>query len=167
MKEDATLYQCYYLSPLGNILIRCTDESIIQVTFTENEDAKEECNTHSLLAETVAQLKSYFDRSLQQFDLPLNPQGTSFQKQVWKDLEGIKFGKTSSYFQMSKQLGNEKAIRAVGNANGKNPVAIIIPCHRVIGSDGSLIGYSGKLWRKKWLLEHELSIITKQMQLQF
>ncbi len=167
MKEGLMLFQTYYLSPLGSLLIRCSDDAITEVTFIEKEYTLEESVIHPILNEAGIQLKAYFDGTLQQFDLPLNPEGTTFQKRVWKDLEGIKYGKTSSYLQMSRQLGNEKAIRAVGNANGKNPVAIIIPCHRVIGSYGSLVGYAGKLWRKRWLLEHELSIVSKQMELHF
>ena len=85
----------------------------------------------------------------------LNPNGTEFQKKVWRQLETIPFGKTLSYLELSKQLGDVKAIRAVANANGKNPLWIIIPCHRVIGSDGSLTGYAGGLYRKQWLLNHE------------
>ncbi|MCK5677367.1 MAG: methylated-DNA--[protein]-cysteine S-methyltransferase, partial [Flavobacteriaceae bacterium] len=89
------------------------------------------------------------------FDLKLNPQGTDFQQNVWNELQRIPYGKTTSYLDQSKKMGNVKAIRAIASANGKNPIWIIIPCHRVIGSDGSLTGYAGGLWRKKWLLEHE------------
>ncbi|RYF79998.1 MAG: methylated-DNA--[protein]-cysteine S-methyltransferase [Chitinophagaceae bacterium] len=94
--------------------------------------------------------ESYF-----QFKLPIKQAGTTFQQQVWKALQDIGPGKTISYLKLSKQLGNAKAIRAVGTANGKNNIAIIVPCHRVIGSNGSLVGYSGELWRKQWLLQHE------------
>ncbi|MDD7887207.1 methylated-DNA--[protein]-cysteine S-methyltransferase [Flavivirga sp. 57AJ16] len=107
------------------------------------------------LEDCVCQLKEYFEGKRSQFNLKLNPQGTEFQKKVWKQLEQIPYGKTLSYLELSKQLGDVKAIRAVANANGKNPLWIIVPCHRVIGSDGSLTGYAGGLHRKKWLLEHE------------
>lgn len=107
------------------------------------------------LEDCVIQLNEYFEGIRQQFNLKLNPEGTDFQKKVWKALQQIPYGKTLSYLELSKQLGAVKAIRAVANANGKNPLWIIVPCHRVIGSDGSLTGYAGGLHRKKWLLEHE------------
>jgi len=101
------------------------------------------------------QLQEYFDGERQQFDLNLNPEGTAFQKKVWEALQHIPYGKTMTYLGLSQRLGDVKAIRAVANANGKNPLWIIVPCHRVIGSDGSLTGYAGGLHRKQWLLEHE------------
>lgn len=103
----------------------------------------------------VAQLKEYFDGKRKNFDFKLNPKGTDFQQRVWQELLNIPFGKTMSYLDLSKKLGDVKAIRAVASANGKNPLWIVVPCHRVIGTDGSLTGYAGGLWRKKWLLEHE------------
>lgn len=108
-----------------------------------------------VLQECVQQLSEYFNGTRKQFDLKLNPQGTDFQKKVWNELLNVPFGKTKTYLEQSKQLGDVKAIRAVASANGKNPIWIIIPCHRIIGSDGSLTGYAGGIWRKKWLLAHE------------
>ena len=108
-----------------------------------------------VLEDAVYQLKEYFEGSRQQFDLKLNPSGTDFQKKVWEALLEIPFGKTISYLELSKKLGDVKAIRAVASANGKNPLWIVVPCHRVIGTNGDLIGYAGGLHRKKWLLEHE------------
>jgi methylated-DNA-[protein]-cysteine S-methyltransferase len=108
-----------------------------------------------VLQEAVSQLKAYFDGQRTHFDFPMNPAGTEFQQKVWKGLCEIPFGKTMSYLELAKQLGDVKAIRAVASANGKNPLWIVVPCHRVIGTDGSLTGYAGGLWRKKWLLEHE------------
>lgn len=108
-----------------------------------------------VLEDAVYQFREYFDGSRQQFDLKLNPIGTDFQKRVWDALLKIPFGKTISYLDLSKQLGDVKAIRAVASANGKNPLWIVVPCHRVIGSNGDLTGYAGGLHRKKWLLEHE------------
>ncbi|WP_318343268.1 methylated-DNA--[protein]-cysteine S-methyltransferase [Flagellimonas baculiformis] len=108
-----------------------------------------------VLEDAVYQLKEYFEGSRQQFDLKLNPSGTDFQKKVWEALLEIPFGKTVSYLELSKKLGDVKAIRAVASANGKNPLWIVVPCHRVIGTNGDLIGYAGGLHRKKWLLEHE------------
>lgn len=107
------------------------------------------------LKECVAQLKEYFDGNRNHFDFKINPQGTEFQQKVWQELLNIPFGKTMSYLDLSKKLGDVKAIRAVASANGRNPLWIVVPCHRVIGTDGSLTGYAGGLWRKKWLLEHE------------
>nr|WP_117883723.1 methylated-DNA--[protein]-cysteine S-methyltransferase [Aureibaculum luteum] len=107
------------------------------------------------LQDCVQQLDEYFLKKRNSFSLKLNPQGTEFQKQVWQSLQQIPYGTTRSYQKQSEALGDVKAIRAVASANGKNPLWIVIPCHRVIGSDGSLTGYAGGLWRKRWLLEHE------------
>jgi methylated-DNA-[protein]-cysteine S-methyltransferase len=107
------------------------------------------------LQEAVSQLNDYFEGNRTEFTFKLNPKGTEFQQKVWQELHNIPFGKTISYLDLSKKLGDVKAIRAVASANGKNPLWIVIPCHRVIGTDGSLTGYAGGLWRKKWLLEHE------------
>lgn len=108
-----------------------------------------------VLEDAVYQLKEYFEGSRKQFDLKLNPSGTDFQKKVWEALLEIPFGKTTSYLELSKKLGDVKAIRAAASANGKNPLWIVVPCHRVIGTNGDLTGYAGGLHRKKWLLEHE------------
>ena len=107
------------------------------------------------LKDAVTQLNEYFEGKRQNFDFKINPKGTDFQQKVWQELLNIPFGKTMSYLDLSKKLGDVKAIRAVASANGKNPLWIVVPCHRVIGTDGSLTGYAGGLWRKKWLLEHE------------
>jgi methylated-DNA-[protein]-cysteine S-methyltransferase len=107
------------------------------------------------LQDAVTQLNAYFKGTRTDFDFVLNPKGTAFQQKVWKLLLDIPYGKTRTYLQQSKILGNIEAIRAVASANGKNPLWIVVPCHRVIGTDGSLTGYAGGLWRKKWLLEHE------------
>ena len=103
----------------------------------------------------MLQLQEYFDGLRTEFSFKTAPDGTEFQKRVWQQLQKIPFGKTLSYLEFAKELGDVKAIRAVASANGKNPLWIVVPCHRVIGTDGSLTGYAGGLWRKKWLLEHE------------
>ncbi|UII77489.1 methylated-DNA--[protein]-cysteine S-methyltransferase [Flagellimonas sp. HMM57] len=108
-----------------------------------------------VLEDVVYQFKEYFEGTRKQFDLKLNPTGTDFQKKVWEALQQIPYGKTVSYLELSKTLGDTKAIRAVAAANGKNPLWIVVPCHRVIGSNGDLVGYAGGLHRKRWLLEHE------------
>lgn len=145
---------CIIKSPLGFTKIVGDNDGIAQVTVLNSEE-KETDIIPAELEDCVIQLKEYFEGSRIKFDLNLNPQGTEFQKLIWTLLEEIPHGRTMSYLQLSKRLGNVKAIRAVANANGKNPLWIIVPCHRVIGSDGSLTGYAGGLHRKQWLLEHE------------
>ena len=146
--------ECIIKSPLGYTKIVGDEEGVSSVVVLNSEE-KETDIIPVELEDCVIQLNEYFagDRTL--FDLKLNPEGTTFQKQVWNALQTIPYGKTLSYLELSKQLGDVKAIRAVANANGKNPLWIIVPCHRVIGSDGSLTGYAGGLHRKQWLLEHE------------
>ena len=160
------LYTAYYLSPLGPLRIQCTDKHIKAVLFCREEDvqANEE---HKLLQTCARQLEEYFAGKRRNFHLPLNQDGTGFQVKVWNLLEQIPFGKTISYHKLSGQYGDLKAIRAVASANGKNNIAIIVPCHRVIGSDHSLVGYAGGLWRKKWLLEHEARYFHGVQQLGF
>lgn len=141
-------------SPIGLLHITGDDEGVQEVTFlTDNQPIS--TIIPDSLSTCVAQLSEYFDGKREDFDLKLNPQGTEFQRKVWEILLEIPFSKTRSYLEQSKVFGDVKAIRAVASANGKNPIAIIIPCHRVIGSDGSLIGYAGGKWRKQWLLNHE------------
>jgi len=145
---------CIISSPLGYTKIVGDEEGVSEITILNSEE-KETDIIPIELEDCVIQLQEYFEGTRSVFNLVLNPQGTTFQKKVWKQLEQIPFGKTFSYLELSRQLGDIKAIRAVANANGKNPLWVIIPCHRVIGSDGSLTGYAGGLYRKQWLLEHE------------
>jgi methylated-DNA-[protein]-cysteine S-methyltransferase len=144
----------YYKTPIGTAKIE-GNENGIQSIIVVDEKLETSSNIPASLQKCVQQLDEYFSGTRTAFDLKLNPQGTNFQQQVWNELQQISFGKTRTYLEQSKKLGNPKAIRAVAAANGKNPIWIVIPCHRVIGSDGSLIGYAGGLWRKKWLLAHE------------
>jgi methylated-DNA-[protein]-cysteine S-methyltransferase len=111
------------------------------------------------------QLSEYFEGRRTDFTFPTNATGTPFQQKVWKALTEIDYGTTTTYLQLAKKLGDEKAIRAVAAANGRNPLWIVVPCHRVIGSDGSLTGYAGGIWRKKWLLEHERPPIQQRLKL--
>lgn len=141
-------------TPLGFTEIQ-GDENGISKIHVMNEDVEISTKIPKELKEAVLQLQDYFDGKRTSFTFPLNPSGTDFQKKVWDELLHIPFGKTCSYLELSKKLGDVKAIRAVASANGKNPLWIVVPCHRVIGTDGSLTGYAGGLWRKKWLLEHE------------
>lgn len=143
-----------FLSPLGFIRIYGSDEAIQSIQFVEENDPKPG-SPSSLILYCKTQLQEFFAGKRKQFDLPLQPDGTGFQKRVWDNLCTIPFGETVSYAQVATQLGDLKSIRAVGTANGRNPIAIVIPCHRVIGADGKLVGYSGGLWRKQWLLELE------------
>ena len=144
----------YISTPMGALEIKGDVSGLASVHFLDTEISSSEVIPEVLLP-AVTQLKEYFAKTRIEFQLPLNPEGTIFQKKVWKQLETIPFGKTISYQKMANNLGDPKVIRAAASANGKNPIAIIIPCHRVIGSDGSLTGYASGLHRKKWLLAHE------------
>ena len=148
------LYTSYYKSPVGLLKLQCSDKHIKSVTFSDNENAIES-DTHKILQTCSKQLEEYFAGKRKSFNLPLNQDGTEFQCKVWTLLYKIPYGKTISYITLAKQYGDTKAIRAVASANGKNNLAIIVPCHRVIGSNQTLVGYAGGLWRKKWLLDHE------------
>lgn len=141
-------------TPLGICLITGDEDGISEIKILDEEPEPSDSIPESLIP-AVNQIKAYFKGELKEFNIKLNPTGTDFQKQVWLALNEIPYGETRSYLQLSKKLGNVKAIRAVAAANGKNPLWIAIPCHRVIGSDGSLTGYAGGLWRKKWLLDLE------------
>lgn len=144
----------YFQTPLGIAEIKGDEQGLISISILkESPEILDE--TPDILKSAVLQLEEYFAGERKTFQLELNPRGTAFQKKVWDLLLEIPYGKTISYLELSRKLGDEKAIRAAASANGKNPLWIVIPCHRVIGSDGSLTGYAGSLWRKKWLLEHE------------
>ena len=148
-------------SPLGLVRITGDDEGVSAISCTDIPSYSEllDMSPDNLLDEpvrqAVEQLMAYFAGTRQTFDFRLNPVGTAFQQTVWRALLNVPFGTTVSYLALSRQLGDEKAIRAVAAANGRNPLWIVVPCHRIIGSDGSLTGYAGGLWRKQWLLEHE------------
>ena len=145
---------CCIETPLGYAKIVGNQDGITSVSIVDTTENISESIPESLL-DCVTQLKAYFNNELKTFELKLNPEGTDFQKKVWKQLEKIPYGKTISYLDLAKQLGDTKTIRAAASANGKNPLWIIVPCHRVIGTDGSLTGYAGGLHRKQWLLNHE------------
>lgn len=143
----------YIKTPLGVAKIVGDENGISVISIADEGDVSVKIPT--VLQEAVFQLNDYFDGKRNDFTFKLNPSGTDFQQKVWNGLLEIPFGKTMSYLELSKKLGDVKAIRAVASANGKNPLWVVVPCHRVIGTDGSLTGYAGGLWRKKWLLEHE------------
>lgn len=140
-------------TPLGITKIEGDDHGVAVISVLAEGEISQTIPEE--LQEAVKQLQDYFEGNRSEFTFTLNPKGTEFQQKVWKELLKIPFGKTTSYLELSKKLGDVKAIRAVASANGKNPLWIVVPCHRVIGSDGSLTGYAGGLWRKQWLLEHE------------
>lgn len=149
-------------TPLGLTEIQ-GDENGISKIYIRDENVEITSKIPSKLKEAVLQLQEYFEGKRTHFTFLLHPSGTEFQKKVWQELLKIPFGKTCSYIELAKKLGDVKAIRAVASANGKNPLWIVIPCHRVIGADGSLTGYAGGLWRKKWLLEHENPSVQKTL----
>ena len=147
-------YKTYYKSPLGPIEILGSQDSIIALDFVE-EMLPEDGELTFCVKECLKQIDEYFRGDRREFFLNLQPVGTDFQKSVWRQLEKIPYGKTTSYGKIADVIGKPNASRAVGSANGKNPLAIIVPCHRVIGSDGSLTGYGGGVWRKRWLIGFE------------
>lgn len=146
----------YFKSLVGTLQIGIEGEKIYTINFSDNEEGqKENWPDNNLSRECARQLTAYFEGNLHEFSLPLCVVGTDFQKRVWQQLIQIPYGTTISYFDLAVKLGNPKCIRAVGTANGRNPLPIVIPCHRVIGKDGSLTGYGGGLWRKEVLLNLE------------
>lgn len=147
----------YYESKIGRIKIEESGVSVTKLDFVSDDDKENiiEGSKTELLMEIVKQLDEYFEGMRKVFDLPIEPEGTEFQKKVWRALIEIPYGETKSYGEIAKIIGNDKAARAVGMANNKNPIAIIIPCHRVIGANGKLVGYAGGLELKEKLLELE------------
>jgi methylated-DNA-[protein]-cysteine S-methyltransferase len=159
--------EVYYRTPVGIALIVAEDGCITKLSIRDEE--LEETTTDSpVLLEAIKQLREYFDGERKDFGLPIKQPGSSFQQEVWQQLQQIKYGSTITYLQQSQQMKNPLAIRAIAAANGRNNLWIVVPCHRVIGSNGSLTGYAGGLWRKKWLLEHEARVMgTGQTKLPF
>jgi methylated-DNA-[protein]-cysteine S-methyltransferase len=140
------------------MLLKSNDLGISGVSFLNNPPEQLQFSNVPLLQNAVQQLDEYFKGTRTEFDLPLSPEGSTFQQKVWQHLQQLAFASTVTYLQLAKRLGNTKSIRAAASANGKNPIAIIIPCHRVIGADGKLTGYAGGLARKQWLLNHEAQV---------
>lgn len=158
--DSATVY---YSSPLGMLEIKASDEVIHSILFANTWKGPKlseaqminEVYANTAVSQCITQLDEYFEGRRKTFDFAFSQDGTPFQLKVWNELLNIPFGKTISYLELSRRIGDAKAIRAVGTTNGKNQLCIIVPCHRVIGANGSLVGYGGELWRKKWLLDHE------------
>ncbi len=153
----SNLYYTYYQSPIGIIKIGATETYIEELSFVDNQEqiVHGEPGVSEVIHQCTEQLIEYFNCKRRMFDLPIHQDGTEFQKKVWNELMLIPFGKTISYLSLATKLGDPKVIRAAASANGKNKIAIIVPCHRVVGSNNSLVGYSGGLWRKKFLVELE------------
>ena len=147
-------YQISITSPLCFLVLKSNEDSVTEISFSENELAEQ--HSCEVLEKCKTQLDHYFSGKLMNFDLPLAPEGTDFQQKVWSELLKIPYGETITYMDLAIRLGDSKVIRAAGTANGKNPIAIVIPCHRVIGAGNKLTGYAGGIWRKKMLLELEM-----------
>jgi methylated-DNA-[protein]-cysteine S-methyltransferase len=157
-------FTSYFESPIGSIELKTSEDAVLSVEFKEFS-GKPDSELPEITKKLNEQLKAYFEGTLLAFDLKINPQGTDFQKRVWQELTNISFGQNASYQDMANKLGDPKVIRAAASANGKNPISIIIPCHRVIGKNGSLTGYAGGLNRKRWLLDHENRIANGVLEL--
>jgi methylated-DNA-[protein]-cysteine S-methyltransferase len=149
-------------SPVGELRIVATDDAVVAVLWPDEregrvrfDDEPEVTHDHQVIDETIAQLSQYFAGKRQTFDVPLDLRGTEFQQEVWRSLADIPFGETSTYGKQAANIGRPRAIRAVGSANGRNPLSIVLPCHRIVGADGKLTGFAGGLDTKRWLLDHE------------
>lgn len=147
------VYTGYISSPIGTVEVVCNYNSVISVDFVET--IKNNTLENDYLKNVLSQLEQYFLGTRKSFDINVHFEGTEFQKKVWNELIKIPYGNVISYKELASRIGNPKAIRAVGNANHNNKISIIVPCHRVIGANGNLVGYAGGLTRKKWLIEHE------------
>ncbi|WP_316783172.1 methylated-DNA--[protein]-cysteine S-methyltransferase [Pedobacter frigiditerrae] len=157
-------YSSVVKSPIGDIIILADDNAVNVITFGARDVEGLQENSISQLA--ANELTQYFEGNLQAFSFPMAQEGTEFQKEIWQNLLKIPYGETTSYAKFSAH--KPLAIRAIAAANGRNNIAIVVPCHRVIGSDGKLVGYAGELWRKKWLLQHEREVAQKgQTELKF
>jgi len=161
--DEQKIYRAEIDSPLGILRIVTDAGFLLQVRFTDEDPETLERTAGKydhpdILSDTIRQLEEYFAGSRRNFDLPLSPKGTEFQKRTWEALTSIPYGQTINYLELARRLGDELSIRAAASANGKNPIAVILPCHRVIGSNGDLTGYAGGLPRKKFLLDLEARV---------
>lgn len=158
---DSPIFTTHLDSPVGTLHLAASNDALLAVVWRRHSapqlsfDSATECADHPVLVETIRQLNEYFSGQRRTFDVPLDFRGTDFQCRAWRSLLTIPFGETRSYAQMAKQIGSPAAVRAVGAANGRNPISIIAPCHRVIGSNGELTGFGGGMEAKAWLLAHE------------
>jgi len=168
MNEFASIVFSYHSSPVGELLLTWHEDALTSLSMAEH-NGKEAARPQpgwrrddSALRTVHDQLRAFFAGELRAFELPLRMAGTPFQRLVWDGLLTIPFGATLSYAELARRIGRPGASRAVGAANGQNPIAIVVPCHRVIGADGTLTGYGGGLDRKEWLLQHEASVLGRQ-----
>ena len=154
--QQRTIFMQVMESPLGDLYLYADKSHLTGIAFSEIDSLSvDQNNKNPVLQNTEQQLNEYFSGNRQSFDLPIKFEGTDFQQQVWQQLQNIAYGTTQSYQQVAAAIDNPKAVRAVGNANNKNPLVIVVPCHRVIGASGQLVGYGGGLPLKEWLLKHE------------
>jgi len=154
-------FEHFYMSPIGQIKIVANNDCIQALTFMEDTETisnTKGVESPAVVHQCIDELMAYFNGSSTQFSVPIQQTGTDFQQKVWKELYEVPYAKTMSYAELAKKLGDVKVIRAAASANGKNKIAIIVPCHRIIGSDSNLTGYAWGLSRKKWLLQHEFRI---------
>lgn len=149
----------YYNSPIGWLGISASDNFLTTIHFLDKEPQANNSSSNAIIDQVVTELAEYFDGNRNEFSIPLKPEGSQFQQTVWQQLQEIPYGQTTTYGKLAKQLGDINKVRAVGKANGQNPIPIIIPCHRVIGADNSLVGYAGGISRKRQLLKHEGAIL--------
>lgn len=141
-------------TPLGDLMVVASDAMVLAVAFVDAQDVRAD-KANAIVNKALSQLAEYFAHQRKAFDLPLGAKGTEFRQQVWQQLCEVPYGQTASYSDIATAIGRDKAVRAVGAANGANPIAIVVPCHRVIGKNGTLTGYAGGLDRKQWLLNFE------------
>ena len=163
MLSDPTLLT-RVATPIGTVTLTSNGRALTRLWLTDTdltEDSSVPSEEDAVLTAAREQLEAYFDARLQSFDLPLEPHGTEFQRCVWDSLKRIPFGETISYAELARRVARPKAVRAVGAANGRNPLMIIVPCHRVIGADGSLTGFGAGIERKRWLLDHETRVLQR------
>ncbi|PTO78195.1 methylated-DNA--[protein]-cysteine S-methyltransferase [Vibrio splendidus] len=161
--ED-TIYKMLYDAPIGKMIIVSNGVSLIEIDHVNHEELMTS-NPDELCQLATKQLDEYFAGKRTSFDLPLQPKGTDFQLKAWVALTTIPYGETISYGEQAKRMDNPKAVRAVGGANGKNPFSIVVPCHRVIGANGTLTGYTGGMNRKEWLLDFELKMVNSELKM--
>ncbi len=147
------IYYDYYESPIGLVEVIGTSTNITSLCFVEV--CKERFESNTIVGKAISQVGEYFDSKRRKFEVDISFAGTKFQEQVWQQLLTMPYGRLSSYQDIANAIGRPKAVRAVGGATGRNPISIIVPCHRIVGSNGKLTGYGGGLWRKEWLLKHE------------
>lgn len=150
------LDRAYYRSPIGTIELIGNERGLLEVRFAERKASGRRLQPPPVIAEAVEQLEEYFAGYRRNFTLKLQLKGTDFEQKAWREVRRVPYGRTASYGEVARSLGQPGAARAIGGANHRNPIVIIVPCHRIIGADGQLVGYGGGLWRKEWLLAHEM-----------